>query len=373
MSAAFATKLLVCCSAGKINPALGKALREHYEVREAEGVMPSWQAVMLDNQIHVVILDLRDQAPDLSELVRQIRSSRVERIQRIPILALIPPEQASAHLARFGEIFPFTLAHDPDDDAVGELLLRLQVLNELSVTRDALERSRQETQAVRSMDPDTDLLLLPSFDRQLEKLLSHARRSLMDASVISLRLTIRHTGNDDRPVDDLMTSLGRSVASTIRLEDLACRSDHAEFCVATPNCGTTDILRFAARLRKIIESHVALGETIEVWAYAGVASLAEDMQRDANGLRYHAQRRARQAQETGSRHIIMGGKSGPVTAPLSTTDATTMDLGLAMALIQAGRQDEVVAHLPSLLVQLGPLFRLIREQQDQARNASTRD
>jgi hypothetical protein len=41
-----------------------------------------------------------------------------------------------------------------------------------------------------------------------------------------------------------------------------------------------------------------------------------------------------------------------------------MDIGLALALIRAGRAGEVVPHLPGLVEQINPLLRLAKQQKD---------
>jgi len=44
-------------------------------------------------------------------------------------------------------------------------------------------------------------------------------------------------------------------------------------------------------------------------------------------------------------------------------EAGSMDIGLALALINSGRSAEVIPHLPRLLQHLNPLIRLVRQQQ----------
>lgn len=349
------------------------ALQQIYDIRELDDATQAWQAVLLDHLIRIVVIDIRDPVANAAELVQQIRGSRVERILALPIVALSNAELSLEHIARFGEIFPVSVSAPLTLADISDLLLRLQVLSELSVTREALQKSRQELQAVRSVDPETDLLLMPAFDSQLERLLAHARRSILDVAVISLILKFNwRTQPDKSSLDERLTAIGRSLSNGIRLEDLACRSDNTEFCIATPNSGTTDILRFATRLRKVVETVTGTGD-LEIWAYVGVANLAENRQRDAAGLRYHAQRRARQAMDSDSRHIILGARNPTGSAPNPSGDpSVAMDLNTALAFIQANRPDVVIPALPALLAQLGPLFKLVREQQATSRGTETK-
>jgi diguanylate cyclase (GGDEF)-like protein len=261
------------------------------------------------------------------------------------------------------------VAIDRDKPAAiaAELQRRLRVLVELASARDALHDSQTQVESARTIDPETEMLLLPEFDRQLDRLVEHSRTSARDVSVICLcvELKLPNTESWDGEREQRLKAIGRILSTTIRLEDLSCRSDMAEFCVATPNTGTSDMLRFASRLRKVLENTDPAGPGVEVWSYIGIATLSEDFQRDAAGLRFHAQKRARQALESHSRRIMVGSNLEPTALGIDTTGVpqSSLDINLALALIQSGRSAEVVPHLPLLLKRLGPLFRLIHEQQ----------
>jgi len=256
-----------------------------------------------------------------------------------------------------------------------ELLSRLRVLVELATTREALIESRSELDSARIVDPETELLTLPAFDKQVEKLLSYARRALSDLALICIRveLSMPHTEAWDGEVEQRMKLVGRALAGSVRLEDLAVRSDQTEFCVATQNNGMTDMLRFAARLRKVLENVDAAGPGVEVWTCIGVATLSEDLRRGAGDLRSQAQRRAQMAQSSRSRRIMLGASEAAKAGGFDpNAEAGSMDIGLALALIGSGRGAEVIPHMPRLLQQLNPLLRLIREQQNQAAAATLR-
>jgi hypothetical protein len=160
-----------------------------------------------------------------------------------------------------------------------------------------------------------------------------------------------------------MKLVGRALSAAVRMEDLAARSDKSEFCVATPNDGMTDMLRFAARLRKVLENIDAAGPGVEVWTCIGVATLSEELRRNATELRQQAQRRAQMAQSSRSRRIILGAEGSRAGATDPRGESGSMDISLALALIGSGRSAEVVPHLPRLLQHLNPLIRLVRQQQ----------
>jgi diguanylate cyclase (GGDEF)-like protein len=248
-----------------------------------------------------------------------------------------------------------------------ELLARLDVLLKLSATREALAESQASLESARTVDPDTELLNPQFFDKQVDKLVSYARRNLSDLALICIRVELSVSQADawDGEIEQRAKLVGRTVAASIRLEDLGTRSDRFEFCVATQSNGLSGILRFAARLRKVLENVEAAGPGVEVWTCIGVATLSEELRRSAEELRALAQKRALQAQSARSRRIILGAAEGVAPGALDGRgEDGSMDINLALALIRAGRGSEVVAHLPRLLDQLNPLLRLVRQQQE---------
>jgi len=339
-------------------------------VRDVPDGEAAWQAVLLDSSIRVVVVDLAVAAARGQELLGRLRASKVHRIRVMPAIALLEQgSDAEREKLRGLEATELATGSLTPAAAANELLARLQVLIELAHTREALNESRSELDSTRSIDPETELLTPAAFDKQVEKLLSYARRALSDLALICIRveLSMPHSEAWDGEIATRMNLVGRALASSVRLEDLATRSEPTEFCVATQNNGMTDMLRFAARLRKVLENVDSAGPGVEVWTCIGVATLSEDLRRGAAELRAQAQRRAQMAQSSRSRRIMLGasesGKSGGFDP---RAESGSMDISLALALIGSGRGAEVLPHMPRLLQQLSPLLRLIREQQNQA-------
>ena len=346
--------------------AAAEALRERFDVRDVPDGEAAWQAVLLDSSIRVVVVDLAVAAARGQELLARLRASKVHRIRIMPAIALLEQgSDAEREKLRGLEATELVIGTLTPAAAANELLARLQVLIELAHTREALNESRSELDSARSIDPETELLTLAAFDKQVEKLLSYSRRSLSDLALICVRveLTMPQKAAWDGEIEQRMRLVGRALGAAVRLEDLATRSDKSEFCVATPNDGMTDMLRFAARLRKVLENVDAAGPGVEVWTCIGVATLSEELRRNATELRQQAQRRAQMAQAARSRRIMLGGEGARPGAGDPRGEAGSMDIGLALALINSGRSAEVIPHLPRLLQHLNPLIRLVRQQQ----------
>ena len=137
----------------------------------------------------------------------------------------------------------------------------MEVLVRLSTTREMLAESQASLESSRTVDSDTELLNQPFFDKQVEKLISFARRNLSDVALICIRVELSMPQNEswEGETDQRIKLVGRALAASIRLEDLGTRTDRMEFCVATPSSGLSGVLRFAARLRKVLENIEAAG------------------------------------------------------------------------------------------------------------------
>jgi diguanylate cyclase (GGDEF)-like protein len=357
-------RVLIADDSRIVRASIVQHIRDRFDIREVLDGEAAWQAILLDSSIRVVITDLTMPKVDGFELLNRVRSSKVQRIRELPIV-VISGEDEGAERDRAATIG----ATDFIQKGVGaaELIARLEVLVRLSATREALAESQASLESSRTVDGETELLNMPFFDKQVEKLISFARRNLSDVALICVRIELSLPQHEtwEGEVDQRIKLVGRTLAASIRLEDLGTRTDKFEFCVATPSSGLSGVLRFAARLRKVLENVEAAGPGVEVWTCIGLSTLSEELRRSAEELRALAQKRAAQAQQNRSRRIILGTSEGVAPGAVEPkAEDGSMDINLALALIRAGRAAEVVAHLPRLLEQISPLLKLVRQQKE---------
>lgn len=359
-------RVLVADDSRIVRASILQHIRDRFEVREAIDGEAAWQAILLDASIRVVISDLTMPKVDGFELLNRVRSSKVARIRDLPVIVLSGSDEAAerSKAAALG-------ATDFIEKGAGatELLTRLDTLVSLANTREALVETQAQAEATRTIDPETELLSVPFFDKQVEKLVAYARRNLSDVALICVRidLSLAQGQADEAELESRAKLLGRTLAASIRLEDLGTRSGSLEFVVATPAAGLSGVLRFAARLRKVLEAAESAGPGVEVWTSIGVSTLSEELRRSAEELRALAQQRAGSAQQARSRRIVLGTSEG---VPPAFTDAREadggMDVNLALELIRVGRAGEVVPHLPRIIEQISPLLKLVRQQRELA-------
>ena len=79
-------KVLIVDDSRLIRAALSQHLRGNYAIREAEDGEAGWQALLLDPTIQVVITDLDMPGMHGMMLLQKIRSSKVKRINTIPVI-----------------------------------------------------------------------------------------------------------------------------------------------------------------------------------------------------------------------------------------------------------------------------------------------
>jgi len=358
-------RILVADDSRIVRAIIAQHLRDRFDVRDAADGEAAWQAVLLDASIRIVLTDLSMPKVDGLELITRSRASKVQRIRELPIVVLsAADEQAECDRAAAAGATDFVAK----GVGAGELNSRLELLLKLSSTREALAESRAALESARTVDPDTELLTTPFFDRQVDKLIAYSRRNLTEVAVLCIvvELTTPQAATWEGELDQRLRLVGRSIGATIRLEDLATRTDRCEFCVSTQSDGIANVLQFAARLRKIIENSDAAGSGVEVWTSIGLACLSEDMRLGAEQLRQISQKRAQQAHGSRTRRIVLGAGEAGATDGSAGAGAGSMDVSLALTLIRSGRGAEVVPHLPRLVHQLRPLMALVRQQKELA-------
>ncbi|MFN9676671.1 MAG: response regulator [Betaproteobacteria bacterium] len=357
-------RILIADDSRIVRASITQHIRDRFDIREVADGEAAWQAILLDASIRVVLTDITMPKVDGFDLLARVRSSKVQRIRELPMIVMSGADEA-AERERASKLGATDFISKSAD--APEVVSRLDVLVRLTSTREQLAETQATLESARTVDPDTELLSLAFFDKQIGKLVSYARRNLTDVALICVRveLSVPGTASWEGELEQRIKLVGRALAASIRLEDLGTRSDRTEFVVATQSNGLAGVLQFAARLRKVLENVEAAGPGVEVWTCIGVVTLSEELRRSAEELRAVAQKRAAQAQASRSRRIMRGTGDGGASGVLDAKPAgAAMDIGLAMALIRAGRAGEVVPHLPGLVEQINPLLRLAKQQKD---------
>ena len=356
-------RVLICDDSRIVRAAIGQHLRDRFELREVTDGEAAWQAILLDSSIRVVISDLTMPKVDGFELLNRVRSSKVQRIRELPVV-IISGEEESHERDRAASLG----ATDFIQKAVGasELLARMEVLVRLSTTREMLAESQASLESSRTVDADTELLNQPFFDKQVEKLISFARRNLSDVALICIRVELSMPQKEtwEGETDQRMKLVGRawrrrSGSKTSARAPIArvLRRHAVEWAV-----GRAALRRAVAqgarehRGRRTRRRGLDLHRAVDLVGRAA-AQRRGTARAGAEALRPGA------AESLAPDHFghIRGRSPGSIDPK---PEDGSMDINLALALIRAGRAAEVVPHLPRLLEQVAPLLKLVRQQKE---------
>lgn len=228
VAAAAKPRVLVADTSRSVRAVIGNHLRDRFEVREAEDGEAAWQAVLLDSNIRVLMTELGLNKVNGLDLLTRVRSSKVKRIRELPVVVMTSEEESHDRQRAAGlGVTDFVTKTTPRS----ELITRLDVLLRLSATREALAETQASLESARTVDPDTELLNLSFFDKQVDKLVSYARRNLTDLALICVRveLSVAQADTWEGEIEQRIKLVGRTLAASIRLEDLGARSDRTEF------------------------------------------------------------------------------------------------------------------------------------------------
>ena len=183
----------------------------------------------------------------------------------------------------------------------------------LSSTREALAESQASLESSRTVDTDTELLNLPFLRQagreadQLRPAQPFRRRGHLRADrVVACRAATpgmaKPNSGRSWSAAPLRPRFAWKTSAPARTSSSSASRRHRP--------GLSGVLRFAARLRKVLENLESAGPGVEVWTCIGVATLSEELRRSAEELRALAQKRAEQAQQNRSRRIILGACDG---------------------------------------------------------------
>jgi len=215
-------RILIADDSRIVRATIAQHIRDGFDVREAADGESAWQAMLLDSSIRVVITDLTMPKVDGFELITRARASKIQRIREMPLIVLSGADE-QAECERAASLGATDFVNKGVKAA--ELISRLEVLIKLSSTREALAENRAALESSRTVDPDTDLLALPFFDRQVDKLISYSRRNLTDVAIVCIRVELSMPDSQawEGETEQRVRLFARSLAAAIRMEDLATR------------------------------------------------------------------------------------------------------------------------------------------------------
>ncbi|MCC4117072.1 response regulator [Aromatoleum toluclasticum] len=356
-------KVLIVDDSRMVRASIVKLIRGRFEFREEADGEAGWQALLVDPSIQLVLSDIGMPQLDGYGLLQRIRSSKLSRIQELPVI-VISGEEDDAVRERARQLG----ANDFITKGIGatELLARLDSLTRLAQTRRELEESRAALAKQSPVDPVSGLVTESYMNWRGEQELALARRHQADLSAMLVEI--------DR-YDQLITTYGAHVAqlvgrklsgilsTRVRKEDTVTQIAPSQFVVLSPSTDLGGICAFALRMQQAMEKLVMTyrEDRIRISVTIGVASSSVDEAQSVSELIGMAVKRAQAGRQAGGNRVV--GDQGEVTQQsVDQLLRQVVSIDQLLGQIRAGEGAELDAQLPAAVAALMPLLQLIESR-----------
>ena len=352
-------KILIVDDSRMVRASLIKQVRHRFQIREESNGEAGWEALLVDPAIRVVLTDLGMPLLDGFGLLERIRSSRVQRIQELPVVIISGDEDEEAR-QRALELG----ASDFVSKGAGcaEMTERIESLLDLTETRRNLAMSKQAP----IIDSASGLVTPAYLNHSGEQILAQMRRRQMAISVMVIEIDhyeqlVEWRGNH---IANLITGkLARILASKVRQEDTISRISRARFAILSPSTSIAGCCAFALRLQRAMERLVLTyrEERIQTTVTVGISGSETDSAQSVESLVVTAAERVRRGIAAGGNRIItIEGEVDKAVAERHANQALSIDNTLLQ--LRIGAQKEVLERLPDVIVAVMPLLKLLEEQ-----------
>lgn len=270
-------RVLIADDSRIVRATLVKQIQGIFEFCEAVDGEQAWEKLLLDPSIRVVITDLTMPKLDGYGLLHRIRSSKVSRINKMPVVVVSgSDEQVERDRAK---------AAGADDLIVkgigtAQLLSRLDILAKLVSTQSEYERSLEVLVDKGAKAPAVQLASPYTLQTQAESMLSFAIKHNANFVLLNVCLRLRRVvdGREilELPPHAVVNAIGQLLHGTIRHTDCVAKTAEAEFTVATGSISLASASAFAERLCNAISRATLLKDAgSSVIASCGLVSLCE--------------------------------------------------------------------------------------------------
>ena len=357
-------KVLIVDDSRMVRASIIKQIRGRFEFREEADGEAAWQALVIDPSIDLVLTDIGMPQLDGYGLLQRIRSSKLPRVQQIPVIIISGDEDDSAR-----EKARSLGANDFVMKGTGnvELLARLDSLANLARARRELDESRAALANRSVTDPGTGLFTEAYFNRRAEDALAIARRYHGEISVMVIEidditgLGARH-GVDVPPL--IARKLSRILGTKVRQEDTVAEIARGRFAILSPVSDALACCSFAFRMQQAIEKLVMTyrEERIRISVSIGVSSSAADGIDSVDDLLELSCERMLEGQHAGGNRVI--GRQGEVDRDaLERMFARMVSIDQMLGRLRRGESMRVRERLPDIVTTLLPLLEFMESEQ----------
>ena len=356
-------QILIVDDSRMVRTSLTKQIRGNFQIREEQDGEAGWEALLVDPAIRLVLTDLGMPRLDGFGLLQRIRTSRVQRIQELPVVIISGDED---DVARKRAIDAGANDFVTKGASCAEMTARLDSLMNMTDTRRDLELSRLALAEQIPVDPVSGLATSAYMNLAGEQHLSHARRRQLAISVMVVEIDHFDQLVDwhGKHVSSLIThKLSKILASRVRREDTITQLNESRFAVLSPSTTLAGCGAFALRLQKALEQLVMTyrGERIRITVSVGIAGSETDQAETVEQFIQVATGRVKRGVEDGGSRIV--GHEGDVDQKVIeryARDAISIDQALLQ--LRIGASEEVMERLPDVMEALMPLLELLEDR-----------
>lgn len=358
-----APKVLIIDDSRMVRASIIKHIRGRFEFREEADGEAGWQALVVDPSVEVVLTDIGMPQLDGYGLLERIRSSKLPRLQHIPVIVISGDEDdAAREKARLLGADDFITK----GISTTELLARLDSMSRLAQTRRDLEESRAALAQQQGADAISSIMSESQLNWQGAQELAAARQHEggISAMVIDIdRFDDIVTRHGLKVAELVARKLSRILTAKVRQEDSVSQLGPGRFAVLSPLSDAMSCCAFALRLQKAIKKLVMTyrEDRIRISITAGVASSASDgMQSVSHLINIALQRAAEGARAGGGRVVSDRGEVNDDEVERALKRTVSIDQVLMR--LKMGDETEPRGQLAEIIARLMPLLALIESE-----------
>lgn len=356
-------KVLIIDDSRMVRASIIKHIRGRFEFREEADGEAGWQALVVDPSVEIVLTDIGMPQLDGYGLLERIRSSRLSRLQHIPVIVISGDEDdAAREKARLLGADDFITK----GISTSELLARLDSMSRLAQTRRDLEESRAALAQHQGADAITSMISESQLNWQGPQELAGARQHEggISAMVIDIDRFDDIVSRHGLKVAELVArKLSRILTAKVRQEDTVAQLGPGRFAVLSPLSDALSCCAFALRLQKAIKKLVMTyrEDRIRISVTAGVASSASDGIQSVSHLIGIAVERAADGTRAGGGRVVSD-KGEVNDDEVERALKQSLSIDQVLLRLRMGDTTEPRAHLPEILARLMPLLELFEAQ-----------
>lgn len=358
-----APKVLIIDDSRMVRASIIKHIRGRFEFREEADGEAGWQALVVDPSVEVVLTDIGMPQLDGYGLLERIRSSKLPRLQHIPVIVISGDEDdAAREKARLLGADDFITK----GISTTELLARLDSMSRLAQTRRDLEESRAALAQQQGADAISSIMSESQLNWQGAQELAAARQHEggISAMVIDIdRFDDIVTRHGLKVAELVARKLSRILTAKVRQEDSVSQLGPGRFAVLSPLSDAMSCCAFALRLQKAIKKLVMTyrEDRIRISITAGVASSASDgIQSVSHLINIALQRAAEGARAGGGRVVSDRGEVNDDEVERALKRTVSIDQVLMR--LKMGDETEPRGQLAEIIARLMPLLALIESE-----------